>query len=119
MNEETNLERKTIKGDAQKSQEKENEVQYEAKFELPAEFGKVGAVLVENEHNKEMFLKSIVLDGFPDGPVHVTCDSWVQQSPVKRVFFTDKVSIIKCVILTFIILRKKKIHFFTYKAFFN
>jgi len=98
MNEETNLERKTTKGDAKKRQEKENdEVEYEATFELPAEFGKVGAVLVENEHNKEMFLKSIVLNGFPDGLVHVTCESWVQpkhETPVKRVFFIDKVSII-------------------------
>ncbi|RDX66659.1 Linoleate 13S-lipoxygenase 2-1, chloroplastic, partial [Mucuna pruriens] len=93
MNEETNLERKTIKGYAQKSEEKENEVHYEATFELPTEFGKVGAVLVENQHHKEMFIKSIVLDGFSDGPVHFTCDSWVQpkhDNPVKRVFFSDK-----------------------------
>lgn len=89
----TNLEKKTIKGDAHKTEEKEDEVYYEATFELPTEFGKVGAVLVENEHHNEMFLKSIVFDGFPDGPVHLTCDSWVQpkyDNPVKRVFFTDK-----------------------------
>jgi len=99
MNEETNLERKTIKGNARKTEEKENEVLYEATFELAAEFGKVGAVLVENEQHNEIFLKSVVFDGFPDGPVHLTCDSWVQpmhDNPVKRVFFTDKVSIIKC-----------------------
>ncbi|KHN45340.1 Linoleate 13S-lipoxygenase 2-1, chloroplastic [Glycine soja] len=89
----TNLERKTIKGNARKTEEKENEVLYEATFELAAEFGKVGAVLVENEQHNEIFLKSIVFDGFPDGPVHLTCDSWVQpmhDNPVKRVFFTDK-----------------------------
>ncbi|TKY50041.1 Linoleate 13S-lipoxygenase 2-1 [Spatholobus suberectus] len=89
----TNLERKTIKGNAHKTEEKENEVHYEATFELPADFGKVGAVLVENEHHNEMFLKSIVFDGFHDGPVHLTCESWVQpkhDNPVKRVFFIDK-----------------------------
>ncbi|WVY95035.1 hypothetical protein V8G54_034123 [Vigna mungo] len=89
----TKLEKKTIKVDAQKSNEENDEVQYEATFKLEEEFGKVGAVLIENELSKEMFLKSIVLDGFPDGPLHVTCDSWLQpknQSPVKRVFFTDK-----------------------------
>ncbi|KAK7401149.1 hypothetical protein VNO78_12468 [Psophocarpus tetragonolobus] len=86
----TNSEAKTIKGDAHKSEEKDDEVYYEATFELPSDFGKVGAVLVENELHKEMFLKSIVLDGFPDGPVHLTCESWVQPSPDKRVFFTDK-----------------------------
>ncbi|XP_017406814.1 linoleate 13S-lipoxygenase 2-1, chloroplastic, partial [Vigna angularis] len=89
----TKLEKKTKKGDAQKSKEENDEVQYEATFKLEEEFGKVGAVLVENELSKEMFLKSIVLDGFPDGPLHVTCNSWLQpnhHTPVKRVFFTDK-----------------------------
>ena len=86
-------------GKSSETEEKEDEVYYEATFELPTEFGKVGAVLVENEHHNEMFLKSIVFDGFPDGPVHLTCDSWVQpkyDNPVKRVFFTDKVSVTKC-----------------------
>nr|KYP38225.1 hypothetical protein KK1_040535 [Cajanus cajan] len=89
----TNQERETIKGNAHKTEEKDNEVHYEATFEVPAEFGKVGAVLVENKHNKEMLLKKIVFEGFPDGPVQLTCHSWVQSkhdNPVKRVFFTDK-----------------------------
>ncbi|XP_027931237.1 linoleate 13S-lipoxygenase 2-1, chloroplastic-like [Vigna unguiculata] len=87
----TKLEKKTIKGDAEKSNEENDEVQYEATFKLGEDFGKVGAVLVENEQSKEMFLKSIVLDGFPHGPLHVTCDSWLQpKDHVKRVFFIDK-----------------------------
>jgi hypothetical protein len=56
----------------------------------------VGAVLVENEHSKEIFLKNIVLDGFSDGPVHLSCQSWIQpkhDTPTKRVFFTNKVTI--------------------------
>lgn len=96
INEETNSERGTIKGSVQKAQEKDHEVQYEATFELPAEFGNVGAVLVENEHSNEVFLKNIVLDGFPDGPVNLTCNSWIQpkhNTPIKRAFFANKVSI--------------------------
>ena len=50
MNDEKNLERQTIKGNARKTEEKENEVLYEATFELAAEFGKVGAVLFNNAH---------------------------------------------------------------------
>ncbi|XP_057431129.1 linoleate 13S-lipoxygenase 2-1, chloroplastic-like [Lotus japonicus] len=89
----SNLERMTRKGDANKTQEKVNEVQYEVTFQLPACFGNVGAVLVENDYHNEVFLRKIVLEGFPDGPVHLTCESWVQpkhDSPIKRVFFTDK-----------------------------
>ncbi|KAJ1394352.1 PLAT/LH2 domain, partial [Sesbania bispinosa] len=90
----TNSEIKTIKGNAQKTQELEKEEeQYEATFELPEDFGNVGAVLIQNNHHQELFLKTIVLHGFPSGPVHLTCDSWIQpnhDSPIKRVFFTNK-----------------------------
>ncbi|KAJ7980725.1 Lipoxygenase [Quillaja saponaria] len=87
------LEKDTIKGYAQKSKQIEDEVKYETDFELPQDFGEVGAVLVENEHHKEMYLKDIVLNGFPSGPVNLTCKSWVHSkhdNPVKRVFFTNK-----------------------------
>ncbi|CAJ2668648.1 unnamed protein product [Trifolium pratense] len=89
----TNSEIETIKGKAHETEKNENEVQYEATFELPTNFGNVGAVLVENEHSKEIFLKNIVLDGFPDGPVHLSCKSWIQpkhDTHTKRVFFTNK-----------------------------
>ena len=67
---------------------------YEAKFVIPAEFGEVGAILVENEHHKEMYLKDIVLDGLPFGSLHFTCNSWVHSkfdNPEKRIFFTNRV----------------------------
>lgn len=75
---------------------KDDEVQYEARFELPVSFGNVGAVLVQNEDHNEVFLKTIVLDGFPHGPLHFTCDSWIQpktDSSPKRVFFANKVRV--------------------------
>jgi lipoxygenase len=71
-------------------------VKYETDFEVPIDFGEVGAVLVENEHHSEMFVEDIEIDGLPRGPVKVTCRSWVHSkfdSPVKRVFFTNKVSL--------------------------
>ncbi|CAK8566860.1 unnamed protein product [Lathyrus sativus] len=86
-------EKETVKGSAQCIEEKEDDEQYEAEFELSNDFEKVGAIFVENEQHKEVFLKSIVLHGFSDGPLNFTCNSWIQpkhDSPAKRVFFTDK-----------------------------
>ncbi|KAK7333912.1 hypothetical protein VNO80_30693 [Phaseolus coccineus] len=89
----TNSEKKTTESNVHKTGTKEDEVQYEIRFELAASFGNVGAVLVQNEDCNEVFLKTIVLDGFSNGPLHFTCDSWIQpksDSPQKRVFFANK-----------------------------
>ncbi|KAI9196182.1 hypothetical protein LWI28_021733 [Acer negundo] len=90
----TGLEKTTVKDYAHKTgMEKDGDVTYEAEFEVPVDFGEVGAILVENEHLKEMFLKDIVLDGFPNGPITISCDSWVQSkydNKPKRFFFTNK-----------------------------
>ncbi|KAM1229269.1 hypothetical protein ACFX11_039841 [Malus domestica] len=69
------------------------EVVYEATFTIPARFGDVGAVQIENEHHEEIFIKSIDLDGFPNGTVNIPCNSWVHSkfdNPQKRFFFTNK-----------------------------
>jgi hypothetical protein len=50
-----------------------------------------GAVAVLNRHQREFFVESIVVERFPSGPAHYTCDSWVQPTRVHRdprVFFT-------------------------------
>ncbi|KAL5765033.1 hypothetical protein ACOSQ2_017627 [Xanthoceras sorbifolium] len=90
----TGAEKATIKDYAHKTgTEKDGDVTYEAEFEVPVDFGELGAIFVENEHHKEMFLKDVVLDGFPNGPVTITCDSWVhskQDNEDKRVFFVNK-----------------------------
>ncbi|MCF8706202.1 hypothetical protein L3056_10860, partial [Corynebacterium sp. MC-25] len=89
----TGLEKDTIKGYAHRTSRDDEEVKFESSFEVPADFGEVGAVFVENEHRKEIHLKEIVLDGFPNGPVNVSCNSWVHSkfdNPQKRVFFTNK-----------------------------
>ncbi|GMY22297.1 linoleate 13S-lipoxygenase 2-1, chloroplastic-like [Fagus crenata] len=89
----TGLERETIKAYAHKVSHKDDEVKYEGIFVVPASFGQVGAVLLENEHHKEMYLSNIVLEGFPNGPLHFTCNSWLHSkydNPHKRIFFNNK-----------------------------
>jgi len=73
------------------------EGRYEAEFQVPASFGPVGAVLVENEHHKETFIREIrlVTAGDPSSAVTFDCNSWVHSkfdNPEKRIFFTLKVS---------------------------
>ncbi|KAG8070142.1 hypothetical protein GUJ93_ZPchr0006g43651 [Zizania palustris] len=68
---------------------------YVAEFTVPATFGPVGAVLVENEHHKEMFIKDIRLVTGADDSSAVTfdCNSWVHSksdNPERRIFFTIK-----------------------------
>lgn len=86
----------TIKAYAHRLSYDKNEVKYESKFVVPPGFGGVGAILVENEHHKEIYLKDIVLNGFQDGPINVTCNSWVHSKfddKTKRIFFTHKVGL--------------------------
>lgn len=91
---ETGREKETIKGFASKTVEKDGVAKYECEFNVNGAFGFIGAVLVENEHHKEMYLEEIVLDGLLNGPVTLSCRSWVASkfdNPQKRVFFVDKV----------------------------
>ena len=91
---ETGSEKPTIKGYAHRGKIENGLLTYEAKFKVPPKFGEIGAVLVENEHHKEMHITEIVLDGFPLGPVRFSCNSWVHskfENPEKRVFFSNKV----------------------------
>ncbi|CAO2044923.1 unnamed protein product [Urochloa humidicola] len=68
---------------------------FEAEFKVPSSFGPVGAVLVENEHHTECFIKEIKLVTGGDESTTVTfdCNSWVHSkfdNPDKRIFFTVK-----------------------------
>ncbi|KAK8499334.1 hypothetical protein V6N13_010623 [Hibiscus sabdariffa] len=92
----TGQEKETIKAYAHRVKQKGDDVTYEADFNVGQEFGEIGAVLVQNEHHKEMFLTDILLQGlgFPDShPIIINCNSWVHakfDNPQKRVFFTHK-----------------------------
>ncbi|KAK1581828.1 hypothetical protein Q3G72_009411 [Acer saccharum] len=69
-----------------------SDIKYKADFKVPLDFGEVGAIYVKNEHRCEFFLKDVVLEGFPNSPIKITCDSWIQPKSVeeKRIFFTYK-----------------------------
>jgi PLAT/LH2 domain len=70
---------------------------FKIEFEWDEEHGVPGAVIVENRHHVEFYLKSLTLDDVPGkGRVHFVCNSWVY--PAKnyqydRVFFSNDVSI--------------------------
>ncbi|KAL8055426.1 hypothetical protein ABFX02_04G055000 [Erythranthe guttata] len=83
------LEKATIKSYARRTGKDDNETYYETTFEIPNEFGEIGAVLIENGHLKEMFMKKIVFNG----SIEITCNSWIHpksNNPEKRVFFSNK-----------------------------
>ncbi|XP_047060204.1 lipoxygenase 2.3, chloroplastic-like [Lolium rigidum] len=68
---------------------------YEAKISIPTSFAPVGAVLLENGHHTEMFIKDIKLITGGDESTIVTFDvgSWVHSkldNPEPRVFFTNR-----------------------------
>ncbi|KAL5715805.1 linoleate 13S-lipoxygenase [Ranunculus cassubicifolius] len=82
-----------IKGNAREISRTVNEIRYQCSFDVPTNFGEVGAVVVENEIINEMYLNNIVLSNLPSGPVTITCNSWVHSkfsNPNPRVFFTNK-----------------------------
>nr|CAD1831334.1 unnamed protein product [Ananas comosus var. bracteatus] len=90
----TGLEKETIAGYTNKASKHCDKVKYEGEFSVPSTFG-VGAVVVENEHLKEMYLHNIVLAPVGDNASSLTidCRSWVHSkfdNPEKRVFFTSK-----------------------------
>lgn len=88
----TGLEKKTVQDYAHKISQDDDQAKYEGNFTVPANFGDIGAVLVTNEHRKEMFLKDIVLMT-DDGYLTIDCQSWVHSkydNREKRIFFTGK-----------------------------
>lgn len=85
--------RSALVGWFEKKDVKAERVVYTAGFTVNGTFGEPGAVTVLNRHQREFFIESIVVEGFPSGPAHFTCNSWVQPTrvdPNPRVFFTNK-----------------------------
>ncbi|KAK4855462.1 hypothetical protein QYF36_007672 [Acer negundo] len=90
----TGLEKATVKDFADRDNFANDgfDITYRAEFKVPLDFGEVGAIYVKSNQDFEFFLKDVVLEGFPNGPINITCDSWIQPKSVeeKRVFFTYK-----------------------------
>ncbi|PHT59201.1 Linoleate 13S-lipoxygenase 2-1, chloroplastic [Capsicum baccatum] len=89
----TGIEKPNIEAFARRGRNVNGDKIYEAEFVIPEDFGGVGAVLVENQHQKQMYVKNIVIDGFVHGKVDITCNSWVHSkfdNSDKRIFFTNK-----------------------------
>ncbi|WCJ18984.1 Lipoxygenase 2 chloroplastic [Euphorbia peplus] len=91
----TCVEKETVKafGHVENGVHKPDIVKYEAKFSVPPAFGELGAILVHNLQHQEIYIDTIVLQGFPIGPITVSCRSWVASkldNPQRRIFFTDK-----------------------------
>ncbi|KAG5628571.1 hypothetical protein H5410_000288 [Solanum commersonii] len=90
---ETGIEKPTIEGFARCGRDVDGNREYEVEFVIPEDFGDVGAILIENQHRKQMYVKNILIDGFVHGKVEITCNSWVHSkydNPDKRIFFTNK-----------------------------
>ncbi|KAE9616565.1 hypothetical protein Lal_00034877 [Lupinus albus] len=93
LNPKTKREKDTVKGFAHRTFQLVDKAKYAAEFDVPHSFGEIGAIFVENEHHKEMFIIDVLFEGFPTGPFHISCNSWVHSkfdNPAKRVFFSNK-----------------------------
>ncbi|XP_010425151.1 PREDICTED: lipoxygenase 2, chloroplastic-like [Camelina sativa] len=88
----TGMEKDPVKDYAQRVWSKVPYEKYECVFEVPEDFGTVGAIRVQNQYHKEIFLTDMELE-LPDGFVTFTCNSWVAPKsvdPAMRIFFSNK-----------------------------
>ncbi|XP_062083943.1 lipoxygenase 2, chloroplastic-like [Humulus lupulus] len=79
---------------------KDKVMNYEAKVDVPLDFGEVGAVVIENDFEREIYVKTISLKyddhSSDDKSVNFSCESWVQSKrdvphdQQLRLFFSDK-----------------------------
>ncbi|XP_010503164.1 PREDICTED: lipoxygenase 2, chloroplastic-like [Camelina sativa] len=88
----TGMEKDPVKDYAQRIWSEVPHEKYECVFEVPEDFGTVGAIRVQNRYHKEIFLKEMELE-LPNGSVTFTCDSWIAPKsvdPAMRIFFSNK-----------------------------
>lgn len=82
-----------LKGWLLQTAREDNTMECTANFTVSADFGCPGAILVTNQHDKEIFLESIAVEGFNSEPIYFPCHSWVhskKDNPEKRIFFSNQ-----------------------------
>ncbi|XP_060967000.1 lipoxygenase 2, chloroplastic [Cannabis sativa] len=84
--------------ESKKGGKEDKVMNYEAKVDIPKDFGDVGAVIIENDFEREIYMKTISLHyhSSDDKFVNFSCESWVQskrdvpRDQQLRLFFSDK-----------------------------
>ncbi|KAG7559730.1 PLAT/LH2 domain superfamily [Arabidopsis thaliana x Arabidopsis arenosa] len=82
----------TVEDYAQRVWAEAPDEKYECEFEMPEDFGPVGAIKVQNQYHRQLFLQGMELE-LPGGSVTFTCESWVAPKnvdPTKRIFFSNQ-----------------------------
>lgn len=70
-----------------------NIVEYAANFTVPNDFGRPGAVLITNLHDKEFYLMEIVIHNLEGGPLFFPANSWIhprKDNPDSRIIFRNQ-----------------------------
>ncbi|KAK4357604.1 hypothetical protein RND71_023214 [Anisodus tanguticus] len=68
-------------------------VEYTASFTVPSDFGRPGAIIVTNFHDKEVHLVQIVIHGFDEGPLTFPANTWIhswKDDPESRTIFRNQ-----------------------------
>ncbi|KAF8117909.1 hypothetical protein N665_0008s0247 [Sinapis alba] len=88
----TLMEKKPVEDYAQRVWFETPDEKYECVFDMPEDFGTVGAIRIQNQHHREIFIKDMELE-LPSGTVTFACHSWISPKsvdPTKRIFFSNK-----------------------------
>ncbi|RWR72052.1 lipoxygenase 6, chloroplastic [Cinnamomum micranthum f. kanehirae] len=67
--------------------------EYAADFTVPSDFGRPGAIIITNLHNKELYLLEIVIHGFKEGPIFFPANSWIHSrndNRESRIIFSNQ-----------------------------
>lgn len=71
-------------------------VEYCANFTVPRDFGRPGAIIITNFHDKEIHLLQIVVHGFDEDPLTFPANTWIhswKDDPESRIIFRNQVYI--------------------------
>lgn len=77
-------------------------VEYAADFMVQSDFGRPGAIIITNLHNKEFYLMEVVIHGFKEGPIFFPANSWIHSrndNRESRIIFSNQVRIMRTSIL--------------------